>query len=170
MEDAPPPTVDPNLGSILSLVKQVQYKAYVWLEAAFEPIGITAVQFRILTTVSSRPGLCSADLARIYDVKPQSMIRQIALLENRGLIAREMSSANKRLLELTLTDKGRATLDACHTAAQKVEHDLLQSLSGAEQDQLRTILQTLQRSIQLNGGGELEELSDEYRRLGVQRV
>ena len=60
--------------SILSLVKQVQYKAFVRLESVFQPLGVTAVQFRILTTLSSHPGLTSADLARLYDVKPQTMV------------------------------------------------------------------------------------------------
>src|SRR5512140_39910 len=97
---------DRSTQSILHLVKQVQYKAYVRLESVLNPLGVTAVQFRILTTLSTRPNMSSAELARLYDVKPQTMIKQIALLESKGLIDRRVSDANKRLLELSLTEAG----------------------------------------------------------------
>jgi hypothetical protein len=54
MEKAARPKKDRTPLSILHLVKQVQYKAYVRLESVFQPLGITAVQFRILTTLSSK--------------------------------------------------------------------------------------------------------------------
>lgn len=170
MDKASPPQDESpgesNAPSILNLVKQVQYQAYVELEAVFQPLGITAVQFRILTTITSRPGLCSADLARIYGVKPQSMIRQIALLEGRELIARKVSSANKRLLELELTAQGLTCLTQCQKVAQALERKFLEPLSSAEQDQLRSTLLTLQEGMNTDA----EEFSEEYHRAGVQRV
>lgn len=167
-----PPPADDSEASILNLVKQVQYKAYVQLEAVFQPLGITAVQFRILTTISSRPGLCSADLARIYDVKPQSMIRQIGLLEDAGLIARTSNAKNKRLLELELTKAGQKCLGTCQKAAMALEQDLLLALSSPQREELRKTLQVLLASLNApaNGVSSNEEFSEEYRRAGVQRV
>ena len=40
-----------------------------------------------------------------------TMIRQIALLESKGLVERQASEANKRLLELSLTGPGKACLE-----------------------------------------------------------
>ena len=156
--------------SILNLVKQVQYKAYVRLESVFQPLGVTAVQFRILMTLGSRPSISSAELARLYDVKPQTMIKQIALLEAKGLIGRQTSATNKRLLELTLTAEGQACLNLCETGAEAMERTLLDPLSQAEQDQLREMLLKLQASMSGPAAPEGDDPDiEEFSRVGVQR-
>lgn len=161
--------------SILHLVKQVQYKAYLRLEAVLDPFGVTAVQFRILTTLSTRPDVTSADLARLYDVKPQTMIKQIALLEAKGLIERRVSETNKRLLEVRLTAAGAATLKRLQKDSRALERELLKPLAPHEQEQLGDYLSRLLDSLstaeaQESGEGEMEELTPEYRRVGVQRL
>jgi DNA-binding MarR family transcriptional regulator len=157
--------------SILNLVKQVQYKAYVRLESVFQPLGVTAVQFRILMTLSSRPGLSSAELARLYDVKPQTMIKQIALLEAKRLIGRRTSPANKRLLELTLTEEGMACLRQCEAGALAMERTLLEPLDATEQAHLRDMLSRLLASMREPIRPEHDDPDiEEFSRVGVQRA
>ena len=160
--------------SILHLVKQVQYKAYVRLESILNPLGVTAVQFRILTTLSTRPNLSSAELARLYDVKPQTMIKQIALLETKGLIDRRVSDANKRLLELSLTPAGVTALKQLQKDTRALEHELLKPLGDDEQIALRGFLVRLLDSLGTaavpDEGAEIEEFTPEYSRPGVQRL
>lgn len=168
-------TAASGASSILHLVKQVQYKAYVRLESVLNPFDVTAVQFRILTTLSTRPNMSSAELARLYDVKPQTMIKQIALLESKGLIERRVSDANKRLLEVTLTETGVATLNQLQKDTRALERKLLQPLSKEEQGIMRDYLVRLLHSLSGTGDdaadvSEIEELTPEYRRAGVQRL
>lgn len=167
-------TSDRHAPSILHLVKQVQYKAYVRLESVLNPFGVTAVQFRILTTLSTRPYMSSAELSRLYDVKPQTMIKQIALLEAKGLIDRRVSRANKRLLELSLTDAGKDALRKLQKDARSLENALLASLDPEEQDQLRGYLMRLldslsAPSVEPDPAVEVAEFTPEHRRPGVQR-
>lgn len=169
------PASGTNAHSILHLVKQVQYKAYVRLEAVLNPFDVTAVQFRILTTLSTRPDMSSAELARLYDVKPQTMIKQIALLETKGLIERRMSAANKRLLEVRLTDTGTATLKQLQKDTRALERQLLSALDSEEQAVLRGYLVRLLESLSIAEeeaieADDIEELTPEYRRAGVQRL
>jgi len=163
-----------NVASILHLLKQVQYRAYVRLEEVFQPLGVTAVQFRILNTLSARPEMSSAELARLYDVKPQTMIKQIAFLEAKGLIGRRVSKANKRLLQLSLTPEGKACLKECQKGARALERKLLQPLGGEEQDELRGFLSRLRDSMRSPSPSDeerdAEELTREYHRRGVQRI
>jgi DNA-binding MarR family transcriptional regulator len=165
---------DRSTHSILHLVKQVQYKAYVQLESVLNPLGVTAVQFRILTTLSTRPNMSSAELARLYDVKPQTMIKQIALLETKGLIDRRVSDANKRLLELSLTETGASALKQLQKDTRDLERELLKPLSADQQAALRghllILLDSLRSSTAPDEGGDIEELTPEYRRPGVQRL
>ena len=175
MAKAARPNAEREGHSILHLVKQVQYKAYVRLESVFQPLGITAVQFRILTTLSSRPAISSAELARLYDVKPQTMIKQIAILETKGLIGRQNSPVNRRLLELRLTPLGKDCLTQCQKDSRKLEQQLLSALSSDEQDALRGYLSRLHQSlseVQDSKADDIkvEEFTPEYSRVGVQRA
>ena len=165
-------TTDRHAPSILHLVKQVQYKAYVRLESVLNPLGVTAVQFRILTTLSTRPDMSSAELSRLYDVKPQTMIKQIALLESKGLIDRRVSRTNKRLLELSLTATGKDALKKLQKDTRALESALLTPLEGDEQEVLRGYLTRLLTSLSAPAEDldlELEEFTPEYSRVGVQR-
>lgn len=161
--------------SVLHLVKQVQYKAYVQLEAILQPFDVTAVQFRILTTLSTREDLTSAELARLYDVKPQTMIKQIALLEAKGLIERHESAANRRLLEVSLTTAGREALDRLQVDARALEARLLQPLTREEREVLAGYLVRLLDGLGADPGtpdapGDAEDFTAESRRPGVQRL
>ena len=176
MGNATPPNSDRSTHSILHLVKQVQYKAYVRLESVLNPLGVTAVQFRILTTLSTRPNMSSAELARLYDVKPQTMIKQIALLESKGLIDRRVSDANKRLLELSMTPLGAAALKQLQKDSRALERELLKALDADEQRALRGYLFRLLDSLSAStvpdeeDEDKAEEFTPEYRRPGVQRL
>jgi len=116
----------------LYLVKQVQYKTFVRLEAALQPLGVTPTQFRILTSLSHGEKRSSAGLSRMFAVKPQTMIKQIAILEGNGLIERNLGKGNKRILEVTMTEAGRVALRACDKAATAVEAEIFASFEPGE--------------------------------------
>jgi len=158
--------------SILSLVKQVQYRAYVRLEAVLQPLGITAVQFRILRTLSLRPGITSADLARLYGVKPQTMAKQIALLDAQGLVSRRTSRAHRRLLELRLSRQGETTFAKVEHDALALEEELLEPLTKDERAILTELLERLSNAWGPGGARHEDavEFSGEYGRAGVQHA
>ena len=70
----------------LYLTKQTQYKTFLRLEAELQQLGVTTTQFRILTTLSHGGNFSSAKLSRMFGVKPQTMIKQIAIMESNGEI------------------------------------------------------------------------------------
>lgn len=117
---------------MLYLIKQIQYKTYVRLEAALEPTGITAAQFRILASLERETKLSSAALARSYGVKPQTMFKQIIVMENLELIHRTTSKHNKRVLEAKLTEKGEAALAECEALALSLEDEIFSSMTPPE--------------------------------------
>lgn len=132
---------------LLYLIKQVQMKASLRLGAALEPYGVTAVQFRVLAEIDQRSHLSSAEISRLFDVRPQTMNKQIAQLEGRGLITRAASSENRRILEMSLTASGRRTLKACSAEAQKLEKELFQRLSVRQKTDFRAVLNQILRGL-----------------------
>ena len=127
----------------LYLVKRVQYKTSLRLEAALQPVGVTTTQYRILTTLSHGGKHSSADLSRMFAVKPQTMIKQIANLESNGLIERALAKGSKRVLEVTMTEAGRAALRACDKAATAVEAAIFAPFSARELETYRALMQKL---------------------------
>jgi len=124
----------------LYLVKRVQYKTFLRLEAALAPLGVSPAQFQILTSLLHGEKRSSASLSRIFAVKPQTMIKQIAILESRGLIARQLAKGNKRVLEVSMTDAGRVTLRACDKAANAVEAEIFAAFEPAEVAMYRALM------------------------------
>lgn len=132
----------------LYLVKQVQYKTFLRLEAALQPLGITTTQFRILTALSRGDNKrSSAELSRIFGVKPQTMIKQIVNLESNGLIERNLAKGSKRVLEVSMTEAGRGALRACDKAATGVETAIFAAFAPGELDMYRALMEKLLASL-----------------------
>lgn len=132
---------------MLYLIKQVQYQTYVRLETALQPLGVTAAQFRILAILALGEKRSSAELSRMFGVKPQTMIKQIAILEINGMIERNLAKGNKRVLEVTLTESGRGRLRACDKAAVAVEDAIFAAFEPGELDEYRALMMKLLASL-----------------------
>ena len=132
---------------LLYLIKQVQQKSSMRLGATLQPYGVTAVQFRVLAEVRRYNRLSSAELSRLFNVRPQTMNKQIAQLEELGLIERSCAPDNRRVLEVSLSETGLNTLRQCLDAAQALELEIFRTFSAQQQDAFRTHLLELLRSM-----------------------
>lgn len=149
-----PPSKSARSGSLrapfrtLYLVKQVQYKTFLRLEAALQPLGVTTTQFRILTALSRGDNKrSSAELSRIFGVKPQTMIKQIVNLESNGLIERNLAKGSKRVLEVSMTEAGRGALRACDKAATAVEAAIFSCFAPGELQTYRALMEKVLASM-----------------------
>ena len=109
--------------------------------------GSVQLDGRELTTLSHGGRYSSAGLSRMFGVKPQTMIKQIAMLEGGGLIERNLAKGSKRVLEVTMTEAGRVALRACDKAATAVEADIFASFEPWELDTYRALMQKLLASM-----------------------
>ncbi len=141
----------------LYLVKQLQYKTYVRLEDALRPLGITSAQFRIMNTLEDHGKRSSAELSRMFGVKPQTMIKQIAILENRDLVTRTAAPENKRVLEVDLTKEGKRVLAKATARAVELDNSVMSALDPKELEAFRGTILTLLQSL-----GHTEHEAEEY--------
>lgn len=88
----------------------------------------------------------SSELARAERISPQSMGATIAVLEQRGLVARERDPADGRRIVLTITEAGRRIV---HDRRGKRTELIARALDGgftpAELEQLRAAAPLLER-------------------------
>jgi DNA-binding MarR family transcriptional regulator len=64
-------------------------------------------QLAALATLYHKAPITLGELATLERVKPPTMTRIVAALEERGLVRREHSSADGRIVRVTVTDEGR---------------------------------------------------------------
>jgi DNA-binding MarR family transcriptional regulator len=79
-------------------------------------------------------------LARLIGIDTSSAALTAAKLEKRGLIARSVSSVDRRLLSLRLTSEGEQLLDDTVSGVYRMREKLLSPLTESEQQVFMRLL------------------------------
>ena len=119
------------------LISRLYYAARSKIDSALADLGITSVQYTVLSLLRGRDHLSSADIARRYFVKPQSMNQIIFSLERLDLIVRNADPDNRRILRVQLTEKGTTLLAACDERINRIEGAMLDGLSPEQVEAFR---------------------------------
>jgi len=94
---------------------------------------ITPIQYGILRMVHERPGIDQVGLARLVAVDTSTAAQTAARLESKGLLKRLPSAADRRQLELFLTDDGEHLLADLVDGVHRMRESLLAGLTAKEQ-------------------------------------
>jgi len=106
-----------------------------------EPFDLSVPQYTLLSVLEHRPGLSNAQLARRSYITAQAMHQVVNGLEERSLIARQVSPDHGRIQLTELTDEGRALLKACDEEVTGLEERIFGSLGEVGEDRLRVLLE-----------------------------
>lgn len=113
-------------------------------DRALEPLGLTAQQVGVVMMLSSGRARTSLELSRALSYDSGSMTRMLDRLEKKGLLTRERSGADRRIVELKLTEAG-------HDAARRLPGVLAcvmnEQLAGFSPPELATLIELLKRVI-----------------------
>jgi DNA-binding MarR family transcriptional regulator len=91
-------------------------------------------QGRILALLKLKPEISQKELSSILDIRSQSLGELLAKLERSGYITRSQSKADRRVMDICLTDAGK---EAANQDEQQPDNDkLFGCLSEEEQDTL----------------------------------
>ena len=101
----------------------------------------------LLALLPESPGLPNAELARKAFVTPQSMNEVLKQLEASGLVERQQSQSNARILNAHLTRAGKKKWQSVDDGVQELEARLLQGLTQDEVRVLNRSLETIIRNI-----------------------
>jgi DNA-binding MarR family transcriptional regulator len=122
-------------------LKRAQHALRAEMDRTLQPYGLTTPQYVVLAALESYPGMSNAQLARRSFVTPQTMVRIVAGLTKRGLVARKAYPTHGRVLPADLTAQGLRKVRACHTKVTEVEYRLLAPFSQEERRTLARLLQ-----------------------------
>ncbi|ACY96577.1 MULTISPECIES: MarR family winged helix-turn-helix transcriptional regulator [Thermomonospora] len=114
--------------------------------AVFAAHDMEPWEFDVLTALR-RAGhpyqLSPGQLLRATLVTSGTMTNRIDRLEAAGLVRRHPDPADKRGVQVRLTDRGRTRVDAAFADLLAREHDLLSGLSPSDRETLANLLRTL---------------------------
>lgn len=117
------------------------------VDAALRPFGLTFARYEAIVLLSfSRRG--SLPLGKMGDrlmVHPTSVTSIVDRLERDGLVRREASADDRRVVLAVLTDDGRAVLERA-TKAIEASRFGLDGLSDAQLDRLTASLRAVRRA------------------------
>ena len=131
----------PSAPRTFYLVRQANAAVRARLERCLRDTNITISQYTVMSQLASRNALSSAKLARINHVSPQTMNELVVNLAGRGLVERQEDADNRRILLVSLTEEGRATLKECDRLVDKLEENFFAGFSAADMEKFRKALQ-----------------------------
>jgi len=110
-------------------------------DLVFSKYGLTTEQWGLLTALKARGPLRPTDLAKLLERTPNSMSMLIDRVAKAGLVRRTRDRKDRRVVTVSMTEKGRTAVEPAIPAGWELIHELLSSLSDDEQRDLADLLE-----------------------------
>ena len=113
------------------------------IDRHMEPYGITAAQFKVLIIMAQFDVDTPAELCRHLSLDSGSMTRMLDRLEQKNLLIRQRSEADRRQVRLVLTDDGQALAALLPQVGADAMNQLAAAISPQELQSLEQILKKI---------------------------
>jgi DNA-binding MarR family transcriptional regulator len=137
-----PETIQPD-NNVGLLMKRALQSIRQTIDRELAPHDLTQAQWLPLVRIAHGGCTTIAALARDQAIDPGAMTRAVDRLEAKGLLRRERSAPDRRVVTLVLTDTGRAAAALVPPVAVQVLNAHLAGFSLAEWQQLIGLLTRL---------------------------
>jgi DNA-binding MarR family transcriptional regulator len=110
-----------------------------------EDTSLTLNQLSAMGTLARLGPITLGELAAAERIQPPSMTRTVSALEERGLVARESDSDDRRLVIVRLSDEGKHMLAADRRRRDAWLNQRLRELTSDEREVLRRAVPVLEK-------------------------
>ena len=141
MPDVPSPLLPETLPG--PYIRRLQQIAVALFLQETDGLGITAVQYGALLTVSRQPGLDQRTLAGLMGLDTSTTAGVVDRLDGRGLLRRSASPTDKRVKLLSVTPEGQDLLADIEPHVLAAQTLILAPLSEADRPEFMRMLCTL---------------------------
>ena len=125
-------------------MKLVFYSLLRSVDARMQPLELTALQWEPLLMLALGRADTVAALARECNVDCGAMTRMLDRLEEKQLLQRQRSDVDRRVVKLTLSNKGR---EAASEIPQVVHEELQRHLAAFSTTEMNTLTGLLTRML-----------------------
>lgn len=117
------------------------------LSEALSRHGLTLPQYTALSVLRARGRSSNAQIAERSFITPQAANEVIKAMEANGWVTRNADPMNRRIVLLSLSDSGQTLLEACDTAAERVETAMLDEMPLRSAQRLHELLRRCVRNL-----------------------
>ena len=103
---------------------------------------------RTLKTIAMNNGAKASELARLLNLSPSSMSDKLELLEESGDITRERDTADRRIVRVYITEKGKSIVEKRSTVGSRYDSDYTSVLTDEEVEAFYDICRKLENSLE----------------------
>lgn len=133
--------------SIPYMIYRISSKANQNIHDKLRPAGITLSKWRLLSSLKSR-GICTvSELAACTVMQHAVVSRILTEMETAGLIKRQQSEADQRMVQIRLTRQGEELFEQAHEIAAVHQDEALKGFSRAEITVLMKFLRQMQKNV-----------------------
>jgi DNA-binding MarR family transcriptional regulator len=115
-------------------------------------IGVEPRTYAVLMALATEDGQSQRQLSARLGIHRNAMVSVVDALEADGLVRRLANPDDRRAFAITLTDQARRLLPELDNAGQALEDTVTATLSAAERNTLRELLQRIARGAGLIPG------------------
>ncbi|GIP21353.1 MarR family winged helix-turn-helix transcriptional regulator [Paenibacillus sp. J22TS3] len=144
----PKQLIDRYVTALSSVTKRLNYEITKVVQD-----DMTVDQYQIMYYINAQERCTSTVLADAFCVGKSSITAIITRLVDRGLIERTRDEDDRRLIYLSLTDRGREVYDK---ADRKVQDMVSSYLTHFNQDEVESFIGTFEKLARLVGEGSKE--------------
>lgn len=127
-------------GHLIALINQLKDRM---IERHLVDHQVTAAQFKVVLLVSQKRASTPAELVRLLNLDSGAMTRMLDRLEQKGLLTRERSQADRRQVYLRLTEAGEALGVQVPQIAADATNELTGCLTRAELDEFQRLMKKM---------------------------
>lgn len=132
-----------SIGALLGRVKVAMMVALdqdLAADRRLAALELSSAQFSVIASLAGEERKSASDLCKVISYDAGAMTRMLDRLEGKGLIRRNRSPDDRRLVHLELTDEGRAAYPRMRELALAVLNRFLRGFTKTEARQLESLL------------------------------
>ena len=133
--------------SILNQLQAVARQSRTHMARHLLDTGLYAGQEQIINLIATHKSLSSGEIARALGVRPPTITKSIARLQEQGFVERTTGHSDGRIVRVSLTKSGRKILKKVNKATRKAEKQTLSKLTLKQQKQLRKSLNVMAENL-----------------------
>jgi MarR family transcriptional regulator, organic hydroperoxide resistance regulator len=146
-------TSDNVFYEIRKQIRKVEKYAYQHSQELMKTFGITGPQMGVLRVISSNSTISLSEIANRMGLHITTAEGIINRMQYRKFVKKQKSAKDKRVVEVSITEKGKKILKEAPVGAMGQFYRNLQKISDEE---ARQIYKTLSRIVELYGAADKE--------------
>lgn len=150
--------LDPSALPIGKLIMMAARGHNIYLNRHLNDLNINTTQLHLLFEIAHQNNINQEKIASRCNINKGAVARSIQKLEEKGLVERKIDENNRRQNIVSLTSKGKETLDKCIERLNEWESEVYKDIDVIDKEILKKALkEIIIKTIELNQKGDAND-------------